>query len=394
MKIKKNIIIPSAYFCSWNGGVKLVKTVTDSLIDYDKKNHFHYILLVPDKNFISFFKRFFNIFKTFFTGLCYGNFFFKDCIYNKSAKELRRYFETKKNLSIIGVDYIQEKNFLEKGINLLSMNLSYNKYKIGYLFDFQHKYYPNFFSKKQIKSRNNFFKKIIHSNNYIIVNSIQTKKDIFRFIQKFKTKIFVLPFAPYLDFSLDFYDTKKKNFDDYFIICNQFWKHKNFETVIQAMYYLKDKNFKLYITGQVDLKTNYNYYLKIKSMIKKLNLENQIIYLGHLEKKKQLSLILNSKALIQPSLYEGGPGGFSVYEALSLNKKVLVSDINVNKEITNSKVVYFKKKNSKDLYKKMLKILNKNIKPSKKKTIIYNSQNNKKKLGKEIFNFLKKVEIS
>ena len=47
MKIKKNIIIPSAYFCSWNGGVKLVKTVTDSLIDYDKKNHFHYILLVP-----------------------------------------------------------------------------------------------------------------------------------------------------------------------------------------------------------------------------------------------------------------------------------------------------------------------------------------------------------
>ena len=394
MKIKKNIIIPSAYFCSWNGGVKLVKTVTDSLIDYDKKNHFHYILLVPDKNFISFFKRFFNIFKTFFTGLCYGKFFFKDWIYNKSAKELRSYFETKKNLSIIGVDYIQEKNFLEKGINLLSMNLSYNKYKIGYLFDFQHKYYPNFFSKKQIKSRNNFFKKIIHSNNYIIVNSIQTKKDIFRFIQKFKTKIFVLPFAPYLDFSLDFYDTKKKNFDDYFIICNQFLKHKNFETVIQAMYYLKDKNFKLYITGQVDLKTNYNYYLKIKSMIKKLNLENQIIYLGHLEKKKQLSLILNSKALIQPSLYEGGPGGFSVYEALSLNKKVLVSDINVNKEITNSKVVYFKKKNSKDLYKKMLKILNKNIKPSKKKTIIYNSQNNKKKLGKEIFNFLKKVEIS
>ena len=42
----------------------------------------------------------------------------------------------------------------------------------------------------------------------------------------------------------------------------------------------------------------------------------------------------------------------------------------------------------------MLKILDRNTKPSKKQSIINNSKNNKKKLGKEIYNFLKKVEIS
>ena len=66
-------------------------------------------------------------------------------------------------------------------------------------------------------------------------------------------------------------------------------------------------------------------------------LQNKVILFTNLEKNAQLSLIYNSKALIQPSLFEGGPGGFSVYEAISFNKPILVSDIKVNKEIKISK---------------------------------------------------------
>ena len=36
--------------------------------------------------------------------------------------------------------------------------------------------------------------------------------------------------------------------------------------------------------------------------------------------------------MIQPSLYEGGPGGFSSYEAICF-KKILLADIKINKEI-------------------------------------------------------------
>ena len=51
--IKKKIIFPAAYFCSWNGGTKLIKMCIESILYYDKQRKFDYIILVPDKNIIS-----------------------------------------------------------------------------------------------------------------------------------------------------------------------------------------------------------------------------------------------------------------------------------------------------------------------------------------------------
>jgi glycosyltransferase involved in cell wall biosynthesis len=53
------------------------------------------------------------------------------------------------------------------------------------------------------------------------------------------------------------------------------------------------------------------------------------------------------------SSFEGGPGGFSVYEAISLGKPVIVSDIEVNREILYKNISFFKKNNSHNLKKKI-----------------------------------------
>ena len=37
MTQKHTIVFPGAYFCAWNGGVKLLKICLDSLLTYDKK---------------------------------------------------------------------------------------------------------------------------------------------------------------------------------------------------------------------------------------------------------------------------------------------------------------------------------------------------------------------
>ena len=37
---KKKIIFPAAYFCSWNGGTKLIKMCLDSILYFDKKKKF------------------------------------------------------------------------------------------------------------------------------------------------------------------------------------------------------------------------------------------------------------------------------------------------------------------------------------------------------------------
>ena len=144
------------------------------------------------------------------------------------------------------------------------------------------------------------------------------------------------------------------------------------------------------ITGQVSSK-NFKYFLKIKNLIKKFKLTNNVKIFTNLEKKEQLRLLNNSIALIQPTLFEGGPGGFSVYEAISLGKPSIVSDIDVNKEIKNKNVFFFKKNNSHDLSYKILKIAKNKPKSILKSKIIKDSKKNKLILGKYIFDIIKNL---
>ncbi len=388
---KKKIIFPTAYFCSWNGGTKLIKMCIDSILYYDKLRKFDYIILVPDKNIISNFKRIYFIIKNILKNIIKLKLKYDEWPYYNGAKELRNFFSQKKKIKIFGVDYIDEKNYLlnDANINFLSMNTNFKKKgKIGYIFDLQHKHLVDFFSLSERRDRDIFFSKILKSNDNIIVNSRDTKRNINKYFKKVKTKINVLPFCPFIDFNtknLNKINIKKK--DKYLITCNQFWKHKNYETLLHAFKFLEDRNLNLVITGQVSNK-NYDYYLYVKNLIKKLNLNNVKIFIN-LRKEEQINLLFNSIGLIQPSLYEGGPGGFSVYEAIAMGKPILVSDIKVNKEIIYKKKLIFKKKNAKDLFKKILHLTK--MKSYTKRQFLKYSLYNKKKLGKYLFNLVKNI---
>ncbi len=69
----------------------------------------------------------------------------------------------------------------------------------------------------------------------------------------------------------------------------------------------------------------------------------------------------NCIALIQPTLFEGGPGGGSVYNAISVGKKCIVSNIKINKEIVDNNVLFFKAGNNQNLALKMEKLISGNI---------------------------------
>jgi glycosyltransferase involved in cell wall biosynthesis len=92
---------------------------------------------------------------------------------------------------------------------------------------------------------------------------------------------------------------------------------------------------------------------QIESFIVRKNLTDHIKITGRLNKQDQLSLLNSSKALIQPTLFEGGPGGGSVYDAIALNKPVIISNIDVNKEIKYNKMLFFNPNNYKELNKKL-----------------------------------------
>jgi glycosyltransferase involved in cell wall biosynthesis len=232
---------------------------------------------------------------------------------------------------------------------------------VGYIFDFQHKYYPHYFQPKDILYRDSTFRVMLDKAKIVIVNSNAVIEDISRFIGNTNSKVISLPFCPILDPDILVSDknmSSKYNLTkSYFIISNQFWKHKDHITAIKAFKLFLNgqphKNILLVCTGKTIDQRFPEYFNQITSLVVELNLTQNILFLGYLPKQEQLLLLKNSIAVIQPTLFEGGPGGFAVYDAISLGIPSIVSDIAVNLELTDSSVTFFKNQSPEDLAEKM-----------------------------------------
>jgi glycosyltransferase involved in cell wall biosynthesis len=75
--------------------------------------------------------------------------------------------------------------------------------------------------------------------------------------------------------------------------------------------------------------------------LEKTGLKDRVKILGLIPKRDQIELLKHCCALIQPTLFEGGPGGGAVYDAFSLGVPALVSDIPVNRELPADESVRF-----------------------------------------------------
>jgi glycosyltransferase involved in cell wall biosynthesis len=145
-----------------------------------------------------------------------------------------------------------------------------------------------------------------------------------------------MPFAVTLppDWSIDVNLVRKK-FDlegDYFICSNQFWAHKNHLTVLKALKKMiqSRKGVSVIFTGKPYDNRNPDYYPSLVSWIKDQGLEGSARFIGFIERKEQLTLMKNSLAVIQPSLFEGW--STVVEDAKALGVPILVSDIPVHRE--------------------------------------------------------------
>ncbi len=230
---------------------------------------------------------------------------------------------------------------------------------IGYLYDFQHKYLPQFFTAEERAHRDLAFEQMIIQSKAIIVNARAVKSDAIKFLNAPEDKIFALPFCPLygqesVEGSIAHFQLPSK----FFLVSNQFWKHKDHGTVFRALkafYELKgNKEIHLVCTGQMMDYRFPGYTHELKQLIKELGIEKQVHLLGYISKQEQVLLMQQCVAVIQATLFEGGPGGGVVYEALARNKKVVLSDIPVNKEIEDSRCTFFKAGDPADLALKLV----------------------------------------
>jgi len=383
---KIRVGIAAADFMTWNGGVDFLKDIILGLEAVaDEFNFELYLLEAPNKDYRNFkgLKRVLKKLKSnFFTPI-------KEHRENKDFKEFKKLkfisFSPNKLKKVV-------KDF-EIDIIVPCLPTKYLKLDIpaiGYLYDCQCKYYPEFFSKKVIKKTEKFFQKNLDTNRRIVVNSHDTKKDILKFYKAKDENILVLPFSPKINerYLEDYSEDIKKYHlpEKYFMISNQFWKHKNHKTAFEAIKNLvkdeKYKNIQLICTGPMEDDRAPEHIKDLKAFIRNNNLEETIRCLGMIPKAEQLEIMKHAQALIQPTLFEGDPGAGAGWSAISLGVPCIFSDISVNLEIQGHPLVtYFKALDVNDLVEKMKETLSKERIFLSKEELLKNSNDNIYKLG-------------
>ena len=224
---------------------------------------------------------------------------------------------------------------------------SYRLPWVGYIFDFQHRYYPHFFGYLSRRIRDRQFGRMLRYASTVIVNAKQVEADAEQFHAP-RARIVSLPFSASPDprwFASVPRDAQEKYGIGrrYFMISNQFWVHKRHQVAIEAFLRLAERSadIELVCTGATDDWRAPDHFPMLKAMIQKSDYANRIHILGLIPKAEQIALLRDSIAVVQPTAFEGGPGGGSVFDAVAFGVRSIVSDLPVNREIEEYVTEFF-----------------------------------------------------
>jgi glycosyltransferase involved in cell wall biosynthesis len=196
---------------------------------------------------------------------------------------------------------------------------------------------------------------VISKSKKILTVSNFSKNEILEKFRNVFTKTFVLKLAitdEWLQFYKNHHQSLKQN---YFVLIGNLKKHKNIQIVIDAFLDLRAENYKLFIVG-----TNKGFFTNDKINPTHLNCDKKNIYfLENLQNEELKKLLLKSRALIMPTLYEGF--GIPPLEAISVFTIPIISSIPVFHEIYGNIPYMFDPLSALDLTSKMKEVINLSI---------------------------------
>lgn len=217
---------------------------------------------------------------------------------------------------------------------------------LSWIPDFQHLHYPEFFSEQEITRRNVSFKCSARSATRVILSSNSSLKDFKEFAPWALDKARVLPFVAQVP--AEVYDNSPESIcskynlpERYIFLPNQFWKHKNHKVVVDALgkALLLCPHLTIVCTGNTNEERDMGYFGHLLGMISRADVREQMVLLGLVPRDDLFSLMRQSMAVLQPSLFEGW--STTVEEVKSLGKSLIVSDIPVHREQSAPGAQYF-----------------------------------------------------
>ena len=259
---------------------------------------------------------------------------------------------------------------------------------IGYIYDLQHKYKPDWFSSEDIENRDRHFQLALDAHENIIVNSEAVIIDVCKFYgSQYEKKLYALPFSTR---AAKYQAAPSKTEGNYFVVANQFWRHKDHLCAIKAFIdmeqQLPNESINLILTGKIE---DYRGHSHIKEIQKLIVDKPSISTPGFIDSADLSDLVRNAKLLIQPTLFEGGRGGGAVGVALSNGTPCVISDIPVNLELKGTYgVSFFRAHDHEDLSRILLQTYKENY---NRKKIQEHSRQSVSNLGEYLVNLCKAV---
>ena len=389
MKKEQNIMrigIAFQYFSSWQGGIDFCLNFLRALSKYADGNETIkiYCFIPSDINEISL---------------------------KEIKKKIELIIDTRKNSPKSKIIYCNKKNFNQlirkNKINVIFPHHGVSRelkdvVRLGYLPDLQHKAFPENFKKMDIVKRDREYKGTLEKLDYVLVHSYSVKNDLEKYYAPFHAEVIVVPWYPIASklhiANMNSYKNIKEKYnlpDKYFLISNQFWKHKNHVVAIRAFEQIYEEgyhNVALVCTGKMEDSRDKKYVPNLLKMINKMNCKNNILLLGLVPKKEQLCIMRNAVALIQPTLFEGGPGGGSVCDAVSMQVPCIVSDIEINKELPqNKRINYFEAHSETSLAKEMKKALKREYSKKSNKCLVKLKEKNLQQYGEFLYTIFERI---
>jgi glycosyltransferase involved in cell wall biosynthesis len=232
---------------------------------------------------------------------------------------------------------------------------------LAWLPDFQHIHLPEMFSGADRLSRDRAFQRCAKLATRIMVMSDVVRKDFESFAPRYAHKVRVVHPVSYVPQSIYDYDlTSILNLyhlpEKFVYLPNQFWKHKNHEVAFKAVEILKRRGTTVSVvcTGSPPDYRHPRHFASLFEKLARWNMRDQVIYLGLVPHDHVLVLSRQTICVLNPSLFEGW--GYTVDEARSVGKQVLLSDIPAHREQNPPKATFFDPTDCDDLAGKLARI--------------------------------------
>ncbi len=241
--------------------------------------------------------------------------------------------------------------FLELSNGLPSIS---PKNSIIMLHDFAFEYFPDSYSREELKRQKKSVEKAIKKAKIVLLTSESNRNDLYKFYPDVKAKTEIVPLA----FDKETFTVSGSKdilkIGKYILSVGRLEYRKNTINLVKAFDIFKDKSksdLKLVLTG----KPGYGYEQIIET-VDSSKFKKDIILPGYIKSEELPYLYKNAEMLVYPSLYEGF--GLPILEAFATGTPVITSNVSTIKEVAGEGAILVDPQDIEEISESMDNLIN------------------------------------